>query len=329
MAIRDLTPREWAMDITFHCDKCGQHIVICEAGARLQVQCPKCGTPLEVPHKSKPLDKTPPPTARDTKTCPFCAETIKAEARICRFCGCDLVTGQRAAGNAESASTGASSPLTKIFAVAVIIAALIGGFFAYNFWKAQPTAKVESAKAKLTPVGELQRAIAKYQVVWKTAHDFQFDVRKADSMVSPYAGIVTYNIESFDITPADRYGLIADAFIKQKRYAAHLKRLAGEPDTISERATDQFEKESNQAREKAANAKAEEHLKCIALFAFQEGHWVAKNVEVEDLDLKAEVVRFYGDENADAYHEAASKCNLDAYATKELNKWQSSLANGN
>lgn len=46
------------MDITFNCNKCGQNIAIDEAGAGLGVECPKCGQPLEVPHKSKPLPQT-------------------------------------------------------------------------------------------------------------------------------------------------------------------------------------------------------------------------------------------------------------------------------
>ncbi len=39
--------------------------------------------------RSRPGDAT---VDRDTKTCPACAETIKAAARVCRFCGHGLET---------------------------------------------------------------------------------------------------------------------------------------------------------------------------------------------------------------------------------------------
>lgn len=45
------------MEITFSCTKCGQHIAVDAAGAGIAVNCPKCGASIEVPYKSKPLDK--------------------------------------------------------------------------------------------------------------------------------------------------------------------------------------------------------------------------------------------------------------------------------
>ncbi len=39
----------------------------------------------------------------ETKKCPYCAETIKKEAVICRFCGLDLETGEPVRSSADSA----------------------------------------------------------------------------------------------------------------------------------------------------------------------------------------------------------------------------------
>jgi hypothetical protein len=33
-------------------------------------------------------------TSKETKECPYCAETIKKAAKICRFCKTDLSTGE-------------------------------------------------------------------------------------------------------------------------------------------------------------------------------------------------------------------------------------------
>lgn len=49
------------MDISFSCNKCGQHIVIDEAGAGQQFQCPNCGQSLTVP-LSNPAPSASPDT---------------------------------------------------------------------------------------------------------------------------------------------------------------------------------------------------------------------------------------------------------------------------
>ena len=64
-----------SMDITFACDKCGQPLAIEETGAGQLVDCPKCGTCLEVPNKAKvPTPSLPEP--------PVLAPPAEKNARI-------------------------------------------------------------------------------------------------------------------------------------------------------------------------------------------------------------------------------------------------------
>lgn len=156
------------MDITFTCSKCGQKLMVDDWATGSQVQCPKCGQNLTVPTPTRPtvqpltprVPPAPPVAARafpqvssatsgsqaklpippvlqqtpgdGTKQCPFCAETIKVEARICRFCGSDLVTTQPAR-KPEPVEQGMSisdvarlkvKPLHVVLAILVVIIAV-------------------------------------------------------------------------------------------------------------------------------------------------------------------------------------------------------------
>ena len=48
------------MDITFSCEKCGQNIVVDEAGAGITVDCPRCGRPVYVPSIASSTKTNPP-----------------------------------------------------------------------------------------------------------------------------------------------------------------------------------------------------------------------------------------------------------------------------
>jgi DNA-directed RNA polymerase subunit RPC12/RpoP len=90
------------MDISFNCDKCGQGIVIDEAGAGRLVDCPKCGQPLTVSSHAQlavtaamAIDRWKQPAEQQTrKTCPSCGSDAIIKATAAYEQGTSVIAGK-------------------------------------------------------------------------------------------------------------------------------------------------------------------------------------------------------------------------------------------
>jgi hypothetical protein len=66
-------------------------------------------------------DLPPMPTAGSTKRCPACAEDVKSEAVICRFCGFNFQTMSRDLGGGQ----GTAAVRTNGFAIASLVLGIL------------------------------------------------------------------------------------------------------------------------------------------------------------------------------------------------------------
>jgi len=85
------------MTISFTCAQCGAALKVDRDKAGRSGRCPRCGASIRVPEaqsESPARQEADPSTQSDEKPCPYCGETIKATATVCRFCRMNLETGK-------------------------------------------------------------------------------------------------------------------------------------------------------------------------------------------------------------------------------------------
>jgi len=75
-------------DIFFKCWWCGKNLVVDEAGAGIELKCPKCHTSVVVPFKQDAQ-----PTVE--MKCSSCGKAISKDDVICINCGLNLKTGTK------------------------------------------------------------------------------------------------------------------------------------------------------------------------------------------------------------------------------------------
>ena len=118
-------------DIKFDCPACRKSFEASSDMAGQLIDCPSCKKTIEIPIarpipkvQPKPSPLRPAPQPRSTLSAPVTQDSVPA-------------------------SSTRTNPLPRILVVLVVIAVMVGAFFAYSFWKDQQRAKANAERARI------------------------------------------------------------------------------------------------------------------------------------------------------------------------------------
>jgi hypothetical protein len=172
---------------------------------------------LPLPQSRQPVNERP-----AEKKCPACGITVQAASAFCPGCGIDLRTGPKPQPKAGKARAGIIWAATGL----VVVILLAGSFFAYRSMTAKratneggPVAEQKQGE-KATPLerfrslgelvksrlegypGESVQSLGENSVLQNATLNFRYDtgvpvsydVRKTNSLVTPYAGTIKFGL---------------------------------------------------------------------------------------------------------------------------------------
>lgn len=123
------------MPVEVTCNQCGTAFRAKDELIGRRVKCPGCGGPVAVQRQQsggeydfEDYEEVDDYSRPATQTCPYCAEKIKANARICPHCDSDLT--EEPAGRRRGRKSGRAKQESrdKSDAIAIFVTGLIGCF---------------------------------------------------------------------------------------------------------------------------------------------------------------------------------------------------------